>query len=492
MKRILRIILLIGTIVLIVALVGFVALKAGEFRLSGEQSASAEYAILRNAVSPITSEQELGDQFVRDRLKSLYGASAHLLAVQVLDRNGLVLWKMPDDSPYFASPATSPGSVFHAPGMSTVIYMTPLPDGMKLMALYSILSQRDIANILLVPIIVLAVWIILLIVLQFVLKGKTTEALTTEGAPADSVELRAGEKKETQPEEVAREGAQEEIPGNLEEKMEENLEENEENAEEVSSGETSMETMELDQEMEEILQEEDIPPERESPETASSSEIQESKSMTEPETPRRPEMPAEAEILSERKEPPQEKAISEKPSTPEPEYDLEQAEFVAPPEKIEEAPAPEIFPSSLSLDMLKRTLEAELQRSQETSLLLIQCVFSGESDPSALALGVTIRDYFASESLVFELAKGCYAAVLPGTDAGSGLKLAVDLDDVLTTTASLYKDLSEEPPFYFGISALYDRMISPERLYKEALAALKKAHESGSRILAFKPANQTA
>ncbi|MEN6500284.1 MAG: hypothetical protein ABFC65_07085, partial [Rectinema sp.] len=175
MKRIVRIILFIGTFVLIAGLVGFVALKIGELRLAGEQSASAEYAILRNAVAPITSEQELGDQFVRDRLKSLYSASAHLLAAQVLDRNGLVLWKIPDDSPYFASPATSPGSVFNAPGISTVIYMTPLPDGMKLMALYTTLSQRDVADILLVPIIVLAAWIVLLIVLQFVLKEKPVE-----------------------------------------------------------------------------------------------------------------------------------------------------------------------------------------------------------------------------------------------------------------------------------------------------------------------------
>jgi len=69
----------------------------------------------------------------------------------------------------------------------------------------------------------------------------------------------------------------------------------------------------------------------------------------------------------------------------------------------------------------------------------------------------------------------------------------VDLDDVLTTTASLYKDLSEEPPFYFGLSARYNRTISPDRLYREAFAALKEAQErSGSRILAFKPVSSVA
>jgi len=223
MKRIVRIILFIGTFVLIAGLVGFVALKIGELRLAGEQSASAEYAILRNAVAPITSEQELGDQFVRDRLKSLYNASAHLLAAQILDRNGLVLWKIPDDSPYFASPATSPGSVFNAPGISTVIYMTPLPDGMKLMALYSTLSQRDVADILLVPIIVLAVWIVLLIVLQFVLKEKPAEGAEAEAIPTEEQSVE-GVEAETAPAEEQSGEEPEEIAGtfeNEEEKLEE-------------------------------------------------------------------------------------------------------------------------------------------------------------------------------------------------------------------------------------------------------------------------------
>jgi len=69
MKRTLRIILFIGTFVLLALIVGYVAWKIGEMRLLGEQSASAEYSILRNAASLITSEEDLGDQFVRDRLK---------------------------------------------------------------------------------------------------------------------------------------------------------------------------------------------------------------------------------------------------------------------------------------------------------------------------------------------------------------------------------------------------------------------------------------
>jgi len=116
MKRSLRIALFIATFVLIAGLLIYVLLSINQTRRAGEQSASAEYAILRNAASLITSEEELGDEFVRERFKSLFSASAHLLAVQVLDRNGLVLWKMPDESPYFSSPATSPGIAFQAPG----------------------------------------------------------------------------------------------------------------------------------------------------------------------------------------------------------------------------------------------------------------------------------------------------------------------------------------------------------------------------------------
>ena len=450
MKRTLRIILFIGTFVLLALIVGYVAWKIGEIRLLGEQSASAEYSILRNAASLIASEEDLGDQFVRDRLKSLYNASTHLLAVQVLDRNGLVLWKMPDESPYFASPATNPGSVFHAPGMSTIIYMTPLPDGMKLMALYSILSQRDISNILIVPAIILSAWIVLLVVLQLVLKEKPKEP-EEEIVKEELTETIEKQEYQENPlesasySEEALSATQENIKNPAVQETIENIEEEAAAAEE-------------EEEEEEIAQKEVKAPEN----------IQASQSESE--------------------------AIPKPLSSSD---DFLPGEFVAPApqteEETEEVPLPEVFPSTLSLAELKRNLDIELQRDQETSLLLIHCILSGELDPSALALGVTIRDYFASESLVFELGKGCYAAVLPGTDAGSALKVAVDLDDVLTTTASLYKDLSEEPPFYFGISARYDRVISPDRLYREAFAALEEAQErSGSRILAFKPASAIA
>ena len=467
----------VATLLLIAASVIFIAMKVGEIRLNGEQTASAEYTILRNAVAPITSEQELGDQFIRDRLKSLYNVSRHLLAVQVLDRNGLVLWKMPDESPYFGSPATTPGSVFRAPGLSTVIYMTPLPDGMKIMALYSVLSQKDIANTLLLPIIALAIWIALLVILQFVLKEKPAASAALAAAPPAA---EPQTQSETLPEEETESASQPEMappPGEIAQLEEEITAESEESPQfqEESFHEESSE----ESSQEESFQ---YPEPEEEPEEGEEEKKQEPAETEIPETSPMPE--------------PQPKA--EEPMRPsiavqETEYDLEHAEFVSPPPpQQEKETAFHDFPPSLASPALERALESQLQTSEdeEFSLMLIHCVLTGESDPSALALGVTIREYFASETLVFELAKGCHAAILPGVDTGSCLKLAVDLDDVLTTTASLYKDLSAEPPFYFGISARYGRTVPPDRLYREAYAALQKARESESRILAFKPVNQ--
>lgn len=333
--------------------------------------------------------------------------------------------------------------------------MTPLPDGMKLMALYSILSQRDISNILIVPAIILSAWIVLLVVLQLVLKEKPKEP-EEEIVKEELTETIEKQEYQENPLESAS-YSEEALSATQENIKNPAVQETIENIEEEAKAEAAAEEEEEERE-EEIAQKEVRAPEN----------IQAAQSESE--------------------------AIPKPLSSSD---DFLPGEFVAPApqteEETEEVPLPEVFPSTLSLAELKRNLDIELQRDQETSLLLIHCILSGELDPSALALGVTIRDYFASESLVFELGKGCYAAVLPGTDAGSALKVAVDLDDVLTTTASLYKDLSEEPPFYFGISARYDRVISPDRLYREAFAALEEAQErSGSRILAFKPASAIA
>jgi len=106
--------------------------------------------------------------------------------------------------------------------------------------------------------------------------------------------------------------------------------------------------------------------------------------------------------------------------------EAETGEFIAPPLQTQEESTTEGLPPQLSHATLQKALETELSRDQETSLLLIECEFSGTMDASALALSTTIRDYFASDMLVFELARGCYAAILPGIDAGEAMRLAVD------------------------------------------------------------------
>jgi len=391
---------------------------------------------------------------------------------------------------------------------------------MKLMALYATLTQADISRILLLPIIILALWIILLVVLQLTLKEKPEPKPLMAKAGAESLaeasnveepseqeasleeprpeQVFAGQSFTSQePQAISEEEATEEASAQEMEASqdEEPLFEPNEKAyldEEPALDNSHESTPESEEEL--AIEEEPVPlspepePEPEPrvqpeavPESALKPEASRAWRATEAQEvvePVEPEPPLEA------------RAARETQKVAPPEEIEEEGEFVTPPpQEAPKSQPPELFPPTIHSHALEQSLAAELSRNQDLALMLILCELSGDSDPSALALGVTIRDYFATDSLVFELGRGCYAALLPGSDAGSSLKLAVDLDDVLTTTASLYKDLAEEPPFYFGISGRYDRAIEPERLYKEAYAALKHAHESGSRILAFKPAN---
>ncbi|MCX8012964.1 MAG: hypothetical protein N3A02_01575, partial [Rectinema sp.] len=379
----------------------------------------------RQAVSMISGEQDLGDMFVRDRLKSLYQASGHLLAMQILDRNGLVLWKMPDESAYFATPASGQGSVFNAPAISTVIYMTPLSEGMKLMALYSILSRKDFTDMLMLPIIGVVVWLVLLIIMQFTLKEKPVAQISVPSPPIEEMNVETEGLKEGEPQ-----------GGSLPEQ-----EVIEEENSEPGSKQIDYET-EVSFEPEPVLNTE-APLESENQSFSEAIEEQTAAEVLQSEEASETAASAPAVQIS----PPQEKQKEDK---------IEDAEFIEPTPIPEEIPQPETFPPSLSHQALERLLESELQsRHGELSLMLIECQLSGHDDPSAAALGVTIKEYVTAESLVFEVAKGCYAVALPGVDAGSCLKLAVDLDDMLTATANLYKDISDKPPFYFGISASY-------------------------------------
>ncbi|HWR10693.1 MAG TPA: hypothetical protein VN445_02625 [Rectinemataceae bacterium] len=148
------------------------------------------------------------------------------------------------------------------------------------------------------------------------------------------------------------------------------------------------------------------------------------------------------------------------------------------------------MPLSLGDSQLEARLSEELGRgaSTEVSLMLIHCTVSSRSDPAAVALAVTIKDYIGSKDLIFELYKGAFAVVLPSVDLGGALKMSEDLADVLSATLSLYKDLEGEPPVFIGISARSERNVDAYKIYREASTAVHKAYSgSHSRILAFRP-----
>lgn len=150
------------------------------------------------------------------------------------------------------------------------------------------------------------------------------------------------------------------------------------------------------------------------------------------------------------------------------------------------------LPMSLSLSdsQLEARLNEELGRNIRTdiSLMLIHCAVSSRSDPAAVALAVTVKDYIGSKDLIFELYKGAFAVVLPSVDLGGALKMSEDLADVLSATLSLYRDIEGEAPVYIGISARSDRRVDAYKIYREASTAVHKAYSgSHSRILAFRP-----
>ncbi|MEJ5184622.1 MAG: hypothetical protein WHT81_05835 [Rectinemataceae bacterium] len=471
MKHTIRIASFVLTIILILVVAVYLTLQIGSLRDAGERTAAAEYTIVRNSLTSIGHPQDLSDPYVREKLRSLFQASRHLLAMQILDRDGLVLWKIPDESPYFALPASKSPTVFRAPGMSTIIYMTPLQEGMKVMALYAVLSQKDVAQTLLWPGVGLALWLAVLVILQFAL-GKDEPGqmpMENEEGPAES----RGEE------------------GNWQPTMGEQVSEPQT---ESSSGRASHSASEEDHEDQEV-------PEREQPyqqfphdmnRTASEPASEERLTAQDHAAPIEPS--AISEVQAEKPFSFQEQTAGTETEGDQ-DYTAESSgdqEFIAP--EIRTASPQGIYRTGFSpvLDApaLEELLSHQLARSQdrECSLLLIQYTPDAGKDPSETALAATIRDYIGTRDLVVQIAAGCHAVVLPGVDAGSCLKLGVDLDDTLTTTLSLYKDLAGEPPLHYGISARYGRQVSPSRLYREAYAALERTKEqSSSRILAFKP-----
>jgi len=596
MRKTLRILVAVLSILVAALAIFSLFFRIGELKTSGERSSGAEYSILRNELMAMQTKDNLRDQLFRDKLVALYRGSKRLLAAQVLDANGFVAWKIPVDSAYFALPnAASARSGFSAPESSTVVYTTTLNDGMRLSALYASVRRSDIAQAAKVPLIVTAIWA-LVIALAFLLLGEERKdsllpdtidtsnidlnAYAQKPEPEAAVEDKEEEKtkSESEPLEHSAEGAElisaAAEPGTAEpDAAESPIEPPAEAAKAVAAAEPAafappdapMQQTAAAQAQPQAAPKSAAPAQSFSDAAKSGRTFEESLAKLEEEivewTNRHPEraakilseqVPAAAPIV------PTNAAPSVKPAAPAnavsrpsqpPDVDQELDEEI---EELETAPEEEAagsedmtladsmetleefeelnaegedrqeapvernregipaaaetskaqpaqerqdlatlpMPLSLSDSQLEARLNEELGRNIRTdiSLMLIHCAVSSRSDPAAVALAVTIKDYIGSKDLIFELYKGAFAVVLPSVDLGGALKMSEDLADVLSATLSLYRDIEGEAPVYIGISARSDRRVDAYKIYREASTAVHKAYSgSHSRILAFRP-----
>ena len=596
MRKTLRILVAVLSILVAALAIFSLFFRIGELKTSGERSSGAEYSILRNELMAMQTKDNLRDQLFRDKLVALYRGSKRLLAAQVLDANGFVAWKIPVDSAYFALPnAASARSGFSAPESSTVVFTTTLNDGMRLSALYASVRRSDIAQAAKVPLIVTAIWA-LVIALAFLLLGEERKdsllpdtidtsnidlsAYAQKPEPEAAVEDKEEEKtkSESEPLERSAEGAElisaAAEPGTAEQDAAESpIEPLTEAAKAVAAAELAafappdapMQQTAAAQAQPQVAPKSAAPAQSFSDAAKSGRTFEESLAKLEEEivewTNRHPEraakilseqVPAAAPIV------PTNAAPSVKPAAPadavsrpsqpadvDQELDEEIEELETAPEEeaagsedmtladsmetLEEfeelnaegedrqeapvernregipaaaetskaQPAQERqdlatlpMPLSLSDSQLEARLNEELGRNIRTdiSLMLIHCAVSSRSDPAAVALAVTIKDYIGSKDLIFELYKGAFAVVLPSVDLGGALKMSEDLADVLSATLSLYRDIEGEAPVYIGISARSDRRVDAYKIYREASTAVHKAYSgSHSRILAFRP-----
>lgn len=591
MRRTLRIIMAYLSIVVIASCLTVWAFHLGNAKTTGERSAGAEYSILRNALISIQAKNDLTDMLLRNRLLALYRGSDRLLVAQIQDGGGNVLWKIPADSSYYAKPGESASlGGFSAPQWSTVVYSTPLSDDMKLFALYTTVRRSDISEAVKLPLLILAIWCLLLALACVVLRkepaGESAKPEVSPGGtaapPRDTkakshsvrtayvgvlpqvfVENEVAEPPEAEQEEPAESGVGE--PASIPEPVGEEVTtpqatlavpavngvgggtidvaesetinsaegrtlagaesgagepgefpSGEVEAASPATGETH--TDEIHDEINSEARAESYPaqqamtpgavqdaatgPDRNFEEGYAKLEEQiiEWSSRYPKQGPQRTPDFRSDEFLT-RKTAEEEAAAAEMAP---PQIPVQPAE-VAEPEEATAQRAPEAvaahvekhdvrtlpMPLTLSDSLLEHKLSEELARNEgneEMTLLLVHCEVNGPSDPLSTALAATIRDYFGTKDLLFELYRGAFAVILPGADLGASLKMSEDLADVLSTTMSLYKDLEGEAPVFIGISSRSGRKIDSFKLYREASTAIHKAFSDGnSRILAFRP-----
>lgn len=541
MRKTLRALVVVLSFLVAVVAIGSFVFKLGELRTSGERSSGAEYSILRNALIGLQTKNDLQDQFLRDRLIALYKGSDRLLAAQVLDSSGLAIWRLPSGSSYFALPGdTSVRGGFRVPEWSTVVFTTPLSEGMRLSALYATVRRSEISLAARTPLIIAAIWCFVVVLCFFLLGKKAPEPMLPEkidtsdaGAMPEAVETELGPA-----EEPAAGSFQEEIEGEPGLVAEAGPPETEADDEEIDmTGDTIegpeeieterpvrplAEALRANKNFEESLArlEEEIaewssrhsektpqppkaPPAQPAPQIPAEPRIRDEEveeeldELDEIETaPEEEFTEKEGRDLADSRETLQEfeelraETAAEKPMSAGKQETIEQPGIspATPQEKQDIATLP--LPLSLGDSQLEAKLGEELGRGPRTevSLMLIHCAVSSRNDPAAVALAVTIKDYIGSKDLIFELYKGAFAVVLPSVDLGGALKMSEDLADVLSATLSLYRDIEGEAPVFIGISARSERKVDAFKLYREASTAVHKAYAGGhSRILAFRP-----
>ncbi|HEY9054219.1 MAG TPA: hypothetical protein VIO60_05315 [Rectinemataceae bacterium] len=523
MRKKLRVLAAVATIVAMAASVGLFAFRLSGLRASGERSAGAEYSILRNAIIPIQSQNDLSEEFLRNRLSALYQGSDRLLAAQVQNSEGLTVWRIPASSTYFANPGDQGAiSGFFAPESSTLVFSTPLTGGMKLAALYTTLKRSDISKAALPSLLLSLAWFAAILLATLLLRkdgeeetsgGQTSEeaengAEISDPARGETSSAAVEEETEAAPPSEAIEGNPDSAvpteanidstrssPGSapdeasededLDEVVEELVELEEANEREVEDDTSAEAVAGKKQGSGRNFEESLARLEEEIREWSLKKEAQSLPASAQPPGP--PQSPSSGQVLS-----------SDQPPNPAPKAQADQAE---------EPPAPSAaqtpderrdladLPLSLSLQdpALQERLAFELKRgSFDLALLLIHCGLGSEAypagDPAAAALAATLRDYVGSKDLVFELYKGGLAVILPSIDLGAALKMSEDLADVLATTLGLYMDIESEAPVYIGISSVARRSVEAGKLYREASTAVHKAFAGGpSKILAFRP-----
>lgn len=168
--------------------------RLNEIKASGELASGAEYSILRNAVASTATKEDFQDRFIRDRLLALYEGSTRLLAAQVLDENGLSVWKIPAESKYFALPNQKGGRAgFSSPQWSTVVFTTPLSGNMRLAALYASVFTSEISNAAKLPAFFIGGWFLIVLFLSFFLTKDTKEGLLPEPIDTKAAERQGRE-----------------------------------------------------------------------------------------------------------------------------------------------------------------------------------------------------------------------------------------------------------------------------------------------------------